>query len=169
MLKNDVIQFLDELLSIDLPSDIEHFVDVNFIPKILPQSSFKGLNSNRPLVKLSYDANAKIWILLADYQVDFKGFSITAPANFKFDLASVPRAFWWAIAPNELSIVAPLIHDLLYKYSGKLPKNLVTPYREFTRKQADEIFLNLMEQEGVSVWRRVIAYHAVRTFGEAAW
>jgi hypothetical protein len=43
---------------------------------------------------------------------------IQIPAGFVFDLASVPRVLWWLIAPFELSIVAPLIHDWLYRVEG---------------------------------------------------
>jgi hypothetical protein len=86
---------------------------------------------------------------------------IQIPAGFIFDLASVPRMLWWLIAPFELSIVGPLLHDYLYRVDGA---------REgYTRKQVDELFERLMYLEGISGWRRRAAYRAVRVFGGGSW
>ena len=40
--------------------------------------------------------------------------TITVPTGFVTDLASVPRAMWWLIAPFDVARAA-IIHDLLYK------------------------------------------------------
>ena len=56
--------------------------------------------------------------------------TITVPAGFEFDLSSVPRIFWSLIAPFELSIAAPLLHDFLYRYGGKPPVGSVRPGAE---------------------------------------
>lgn len=40
--------------------------------------------------------------------------TITVPKGFVTDLASVPRAMWWLIAPFDVARAA-IIHDLLYK------------------------------------------------------
>ena len=40
--------------------------------------------------------------------------TITVHTGFVTDLASVPRAMWWAIAPFDVARAA-IIHDLLYK------------------------------------------------------
>jgi Protein of unknown function (DUF1353) len=76
---------------------------------------------------------------------------------------------WPIIAPFELSILAPLFHDLVYEFKGRPPADLVEPYRTFTRVEADDLFLHLMEMEGVSGWRRNLAYAAVRAGGLLAW
>jgi len=94
---------------------------------------------------------------------------ITVPEGFRFDLASIPRAFWWLISPFELSIAAPLLHDFLYKYGGDPPAGSVDPPRTYTRKEADQLFHRVMEEEGVSGWRRTLAYSAVRAFGWLGW
>ena len=62
--------------------------------------------------------------------------TITVPAGFEFDLSSVPRIFWSLIAPFELSIAAPLLHDFLYRYGGKPPVGSVSPARTYTRAEA---------------------------------
>jgi hypothetical protein len=109
---------------------------------------------------VSYN-NDGFWTLIYTYPVydPVKEEWVVIKAGFVFDLASVPRVAWWACAPFELSIVAPLAHDWLY--AGKLGG--------YTRKEADDFFLYLMKREGVPRWRRYIAYHAVRLFGKKHW
>lgn len=94
---------------------------------------------------------------------------ISIPAGFEFDLSSVPRLFWFLIAPFELSIAAPLLHDFLYRFGERPPPGSVTPPRAYTRAEADRMFREIMRAEGVSAWRRVLAYAAVRLFGRSAW
>ena len=89
--------------------------------------------------------------------------AITVPAGFELDLASVPRVFWSLIAPFELSIVAPLVHDFLYRHGGK------TAARTYTRAEADALFRRIMTAESVPAWRATLAYFAVRLFGRGAW
>jgi len=107
--------------------------------------------------------------------------AITIPSGFIFDLASVPRKFWWLIAPFDLSIVAPLIHDFLYGSGGHLtpfnsPIHLQGHYTShpadrptYTRETSDRLFLRIMRQERVSAWRRALAYRTVRLFGASSW
>ena len=95
--------------------------------------------------------------------------AITVPAGFEFDLSSVPRPFWPLIAPFELSIVAPLVHDFLYRHGGRPPAGSLEPPRTYERAEADRMFRAIMEAENVPSWRRVLAYLAVRAFGRSAW
>jgi hypothetical protein len=122
-----------------------------------------------PEVQLTYDTSRRVWRLLADYSYTYDGVTLTAKAGYSYDLASVPRPLWWLIAPNELSLVAPLFHDLLYEYRGVLPAESATPYRTYTRREADDLFLHLMEVEGIEWWRRNAAYSAVRAAGWTYW
>jgi hypothetical protein len=122
-----------------------------------------------PDVQLTYDTSRRVWRLLADYSYVYDGVTLTARAGYSYDLASVPRPLWWLIAPNELSLVAPLFHDLLYEFRGVLPEGNVEPYRTYTRREADDLFLHLMEVEGIAWWRRNAAYSAVRAAGWTYW
>lgn len=90
-------------------------------------------------------------------------YPIEMPAGFEFDLASVPRVVWPIIAPFELTIVGPLCHDWLYRHGGKVPG------RTYTRKEADELFRDVMQEEGIAGWRWRAAYAAVRLFGKGSW
>jgi hypothetical protein len=123
-----------------------------------------------PDVAITYDVSLRSWRLLKDYSYTYQDHTLTAKEGYAFDLSSIPRPLWWLIAPNELSILAPLFHDLLYEYRGRLPDaTYVNPYRTFTRREADDLFLHLMEVEGVARWRRLAAYSAVRAAGVIFW
>ena len=95
---------------------------------------------------------------------DFQHGDIKIPAGFEFDLASIPRPLWNVGAPFELSLTAPLIHDYLYRHGGWLRNG-----RWYTRKETDDLFNEIMKDEGVAAWRRVVAYRAVRLFGGSSW
>jgi Protein of unknown function (DUF1353) len=125
-------------------------------------------SSTLPPPVLTYLGNDR-WRLEADYMYQDGDHKITVPAGFEFDLSSVPRAFWSLIAPFELSITAPLLHDFLYHYGGDPPAGAIEPPRKYTRREADDLFRRVMEQEGVPAWRRLSAYAAVRLFGGSAW
>lgn len=104
-----------------------------------------------------------------DYVYDNGTFKITAWKGFRYDRASVPRIFWVIIDKDSLSNVAPLFHDLLYRHGGELPPERVTPYRKFSRLEADNLFRELMGRCGVGAIRREMAYRAVRSFSGFAW
>ncbi len=118
---------------------------------------------------VTYIVDRQTWRLEEPYSYQHGENLISIPAGFEFDLASIPRAIWWLAAPFELSIAAPLLHDYLYRYGGKPPKGVITPPREYTRKEADLLFREVMKEEGVAAWRRVPAYHAVRWFAVGGW
>lgn len=99
------------------------------------------------------------WMLYESYEYRDGERVVRVRGGFRFDLASVPRALWWLIAPFELSIVAPLLHDWLYFTTG----------HGYSRKDADDLFRRVMKEEGVPAWRREAAYRAVRVFGRFAW
>jgi len=106
---------------------------------------------------------------------------LVVPKGFVFDLASVPRIFWTptGISPDRLRWTAPLIHDFLYEYQGRLPAGsyFMKTYKkvweedktQWTRKNADRIFCRLMREDGISRFNRRMAYRAVRLGGYIAW
>jgi hypothetical protein len=124
--------------------------------------------SRLPAPVLTYLGDRR-WRLEDDYTYHDRDHRITVAAGFEFDLSSVPRALWSVIAPFELSIVAPLVHDFLYEYGGDPPPGSIQPPRTYTRREVDDMFRSITETEGVAPWRRRLAYWAVRTFGRWAW
>jgi len=76
---------------------------------------------------------------------------ITVPAGFESDGASIPRLFWWLIGGPFSGKYrdAAVLHDYLCKHP------------DYTRKQADDIFLEAMAELGVALWRRDLMWRAV--------
>ena len=113
------------------------------------------------------------WVLLDDCRcAALDGFMVTAKRGFKTDLASIPRLLWGFIASFELSLVAPIVHDLIYGSAGAvtMPDGEVMPAdKRFDRKEADDLFLELMTRSKVAYWKRNVAYLAVRAFGGSSW
>jgi len=83
---------------------------------------------------------------------------ITVPMYFRTDLATVPRLFWSIVPPFGHHIVAAIVHDYCVE------KKLTT-----TRKEADQLFYELMKRYGVKWWRRHLMYQCVRMFGKKKW
>lgn len=106
--------------------------------------------------KVEYDVRRNVWVVLEDFPCH----PVIVPAGFECDLASVPRVLWPIIAPFELSPAAAVVHDYLYRNGG---------FGVITRKGADDILAQIMEEEGVPAWKRRAAYSAVRLFGGRAW
>ena len=113
-------------------------------------------------VYVTYLPFRKAWRMVADYRAEYAGITFTLPIDFEFDLASVPRWLWPVISSFELSIVAPLIHDYLYRYNGKAIYH--EPVKRINRLAADRIFYDMMILEGIPKWKAEAAYRAVRTF-----
>ena len=135
-------------------------------PEVTKSISFsrKQLSPRMPPVWVVYSVLKGCWILVDPYPVTIKGETLLIPKGFECDLASIPRPLWRLIAPFELSLVAPMVHDFIYRAKGRFYKDGGTDL-VVTRKEADDLFLELMELEGVSKWKRKVAYRAVRAFG----
>jgi len=100
------------------------------------------------------------------------GYTITAKANFRTDLASIPKILLPFISVQDLSVTAPVFHDLIYRTGGDVvhPAGEVVPAGKLFRKdEADDLFLELMTREKVGYFKRNFAYGAVILFGGSAW
>jgi len=124
--------------------------------------------SELPAPILTYISHRNRWRLETAYSYRDGHTTIIVPEGFVFDLSSVPRLLWWLIAPFELSVAAPLIHDFLYE-NGGAPQGAILPPRTYSRAQTDQLFRSIMEREGVPGWRQWVGYAAVRIFGGLAW
>lgn len=133
------------------------------------QAPIEIATSALPAPVVTYLGPGNLWRLEEVYSYHDGSSVITVPEGFRFDLASIPRAFWWLISPFELSIAAPLLHDFLYQHKGEPPAGSIDPPRVYSRTDADKLFRRVMEVEGVPGWRRGTAYAAVRAFGWLGW
>lgn len=100
----------------------------------------------------------KRYILVRHFRYQTRdGEVITAPKGMKTDFASIPRVFRFFITGHDRTRKAAVIHDYLYH-------NAIG-----TRKRADRIFLEALEESGVSSVKRRAMYWAVRIGGRGSW
>lgn len=132
------------------------------------------------------DSGSETYELAADYtytwRAEGKRWRIIIKAGFRTDAASVP---WIAtvltgITPDGLHRAGALVHDFLYRHGGRLPHgsfcslnvangHWVPVAHAWTRQQADKMFANMLQEAGVSKFRRRMMYRAVRAFGWRSW
>ena len=156
------------------------------------QNNNEPVKSNFPRAKVSYNPQNNIWTLEEEYCYfdKTKQSKMVLHKGFEFDLSSIPRVFWRMVAIHELSIEAPLIHDFMYMSKGgernhyfekkgtffckkKIFKEILASIeslgKPYSRKEADDLFLKMMEEAGVSDWRKWFGYIGVRLFGGLHW
>ena len=99
------------------------------------------------------------FILLEEETAFSLGYEIIVKKGFDFDGASIPKWLWSIIgSPFTGNYVrAALFHDGLYACCT------------LDRKLSDEIFLDLMKEDGVGYFKRYSMYLAVRAFGSRAY
>ena len=99
------------------------------------------------------------------YESDKLGVTVTVPAGYRTDFASIPRAAWEFLDPEDPIIAWPsVIHDYLYTCKGTLPDGT-----KYTRTQADGVLREAMEFCGASSIIRQSVYQAVKAFGGSHW
>lgn len=112
---------------------------------------------NRPDLEAASDQDDGLWVLTKPlvYVSDVAQMTITVPAGFRTDLASVPRlpVVYWLT--GDTSSAAAVVHDYLYS-TGMVPRAL-----------ADEVLREASQCTGVPAWRRWIMYLGVRLGGAA--
>lgn len=107
---------------------------------------------NELRVKIKQDGNSsRLYVLIDPFTVytDELG-SVTVPAGFETDFASVPRvpfALWLLAGVGDR---ASVVHDYLCRTRG------------VSREVADRVFVDVLSASGVSAWRRALFYLGVR-------
>jgi hypothetical protein len=86
------------------------------------------------------------------------GGTLTIPAGFKTDLASIPRGLWNVLPQVGRYDAAAVVHDYLYQ----MPLGV-------DRSEADAILLEAMGVLKVGWWTRTVIYSAVRVGGGKIW
>ena len=99
--------------------------------------------------------------------------TITVPSGFVTDLASVPRAMWWLIAPFDVARAA-IIHDLLYKsirqYRWKKKDAEDKDLVKAAKIAADKVFLLGMQDADPKIpgYKIYLSWKAVDLFGNGS-
>lgn len=82
------------------------------------------------------------------------GLTITVPAGFATDLASVPRWLWWLVAPHDPQYAAAaVLHDFL------------TSWADFDALTAHTIFFDALNILGVNRCKATAMFLAVVIYG----
>lgn len=127
-----------------------------------------GGRGRRPDVALAvskFHSNPKVeyqngtrWKLLEDfvYESDYLQATVTVPAGFVTDFASIPRFFWRVLPKTEFGPAA-VVHDWLCNVAG------------FDRKSADLVFEEALKLLGAPGWRVWVMYRGVRIGARASW
>lgn len=100
------------------------------------------------------------WILVEDVSYKNSTMTITIKRGFLFDFASTPQTpiMSWLFPKSGTATDRPsLLHDALY--AGEI----------FEREICDALFLEAMQSDGVSYFKRYAMYWAVRSFGWTVW
>jgi len=103
---------------------------------------------------------------------DGSNFAFQIPVGFKTDFASIPRFFWFFIAPSDSQILVPAIaHDYLYSRTwiegyelnnSKLGKKKKI---KFNRLMADLLLRGKMRSFKARIIKRNLVFMAVRLCG----
>lgn len=99
--------------------------------------------------------------------------TITVPHGFVTDLASVPRAMWWLIAPFDVARAA-IIHDLLYKtirqYRWKKGDKQNSELVKSAKIASDKVFLLGMQDADPKIpkYKIYLSWKAVDLFGNGS-
>ncbi len=116
---------------------------------------------------IAANAHVQLYEVTRDftYVSDTLGRSVTVPGGLVTDFASIPRAAWELIDPEDPIIAWPsVIHDYLYSCQGKLPDGFT-----YNRENADAVLREAMEVCGAGHFIRESVYEAVRVFGGSHW
>ena len=99
--------------------------------------------------------------------------TIKVPTGFVTDLASVPRALWWAIAPFDVARAA-IIHDLLYKsirqYRWKMKDKEDKELIKQAKIASDKVFKLAMKDADPKIagWKIYSSWKAGDLFGNSS-
>lgn len=85
---------------------------------------------------------------------------IVVPAGYITDLSSVPRYFWRIIPPHTTEArLGSVVHDWIYSHG----------WREWSRKEADQLFYKLLLWQGMGMCKAWLMHKAVRLGGRGGW
>jgi hypothetical protein len=113
-------------------------------------------------LRVELESNGKKWRLAERFIVYTKQAGeekvwIEVEEGFETDFASIPKIFLPFLEWRDKFNKASVVHDWLY-YT-----------KQFNRKTADRIFLELMLALGISKFKAYLFYYVVRIFGWIHW
>jgi hypothetical protein len=123
---------------------------------VLPETAPAKELPATPYVPFNGDGN---WMLerALPYSVGRSGITISVPAGFVTDFASVPQFLWAALPPHGQYMLPAVVHDYLY-------------WEQMCSKaQADNLLAIAMKEQHVDGWKQKVVYKAVNERGGDAY
>lgn len=107
------------------------------------------------------DELGNIVTLLKGIRGKYNGLNYRVPKGFESDGVSTPSFLWPIISPpvHPHTIRGGIIHDWIYRHQPK----------GWTREDADNLFADVIEEDGLSPIQAQLAYAGLRLFGDKAW
>ena len=113
-------------------------------------------NPTRTASLAYYDQRA--FVLVQEMVFSLRGGeSLTVPAGFVTDYASIPQRLWSLYSPHDVYSRAAVVHDYLYWT------------QQCTKQQSDNLLLIAMKESSVSAFTRNIVYEGVAALGRSSW
>ena len=113
------------------------------------------------LIDFKDDKGRACFQLLDDYHYDLgPGCTITVPKGYITNFGTIPRPFWWFIAPSELSKAA-IVHDYLCNEDVD-PNDGDHQHSGYSRWFADAVLYEAMARLGFGWFKRACVFGAVR-------
>lgn len=106
---------------------------------------------------LGIEARDWYFTVHATFTVRWKSYTLTIPEGLETDLASIPRILQSFIPLIGNHLQAAIVHDMCYRAKVGVSK-----------KDADDMFLDMMRELGVPLWKRTVMYQAVNLFGASS-
>ena len=105
--------------------------------------------------------NGDDYALLEPLVMTLRDKQLVVPVGFWCVGCSVPEYLLGTVSPkiDPRTIRGATAHDYIYR----------THPAGWTRKEADELFYEVIHKDGLSWWRSQKAYWGVRIFGGSAW
>jgi hypothetical protein len=97
--------------------------------------------------------------------------TITVPAGFQTDYASVPRVPIAYMLYGDTAHEAAVVHDYLYRIDSVITEILggIKVNRTATKEEADRIFFIIMLEMGIDYDQAENMYKAVKFGGDSSW
>lgn len=127
-----------------------------------------------------YSWYKQIWVWLTEprkfeiiedyiFYIPWFDIRVKIPKGFIFDGASIPRIFWFLLAPTGILFIPALFHDYGYKYNKWLDNNNNDIFVNAGKKFFDEQFGKLAVWINDMTILDYTAFFALRGFGYISW
>lgn len=103
------------------------------------------------------------WRIAEEVSYENGTVTVIVPKGTKTDLASIPDIFKWYVNNDDYRVIRPaIVHDWLYATHK-------TAGGYISRSQSDDLFYDMLREEGMGVFKARVMWLGVRLGGWIAW